>query len=477
LSGLGRSLPRFAGACIALVLIALPAATPAPADVPASVTAAAATVPEGQVTGGEPLALASGIGPALPASDPFELLAAPPLAESVPVAAEGPTGLGEPGLAESVPVTPQTAPVGEPPGDTPPAGEEPPFEREAPPRERPTEEPPAEEHREAPHEEPPHGEEPEAEGEAGESETVEQPQTPGPGGAIIGTNDAAGWGASPASTIREAHITWARVELSSSSTFSVHQTLEDHFKLLAIVGNTNDGAPLATVEPLAWGREVLAQIRAAGASNVLLAEAGNETYLKGGRPEPVQYGRMYMAAIRAIRAAGLHMPLLFNMRGDYQRSSGAEAGTWSRDSEGGGWLHDAVVAVPGLRAAILRNGIAIHPYGALGENNHDTYGVRAAAADETVARRVLGAYPPFYITEFGYDLGACGWNAGACSQEEQAVKLSAAYAEFLADPHVRGIWWYQSHDDTTGQWGFMNRDNSVRPSFGALAQIAAQQGQ
>jgi hypothetical protein len=425
-------------------------------------------VGENQPQGGEVPALTEPLGPVLATPAALAPLAGPPLAESVPVAPLAGPPAGET-IAESVPVAPQTSPPEEPGGATAPQ-EEPPFEREGPPHELPPEEPQAEE---AP-EEQPHGEEPEAEGEAEEQETVESPQSL-TGGAkmIIGTNDGAGWGPAPAARIRAGHITWDRVVLSNSTMLPLQHSLEGHFNVLAIVGNTSDSAPLSSVEPLAWGREVVKQIHAAGAANVRIAEAGNETYLKGGRPEPVHYGHMYMAAIRAMRAAGLQIPLLFNMRGDYQRPNG----TWSRDSGGGGWLHDAVVAVPGLRQAILRNGIAIHPYGGLGEDNHDTYGVDAASADEAVARRVLGAYPPFYITEFGYDLGSCGWNAGACSQQEQASKLRAAYAQFLADPHVHGIWWYQSHDDSTGHWGYMNFNNTIRPSFTALSEIAVQQGQ
>jgi hypothetical protein len=170
-----------------------------------------------------------------------------------------------------------------------------------------------------------------------------------------------------------------------------------------------------------------------------------------------------------MRAAGIHTPLLFNMEGDYQRP---ESGEWSLDRNGEGWLGDAVKAVPGLAAAILANGISVHPYGELHTNNHDTSGVRAVAADEAVARRDLGLVPPIYITEFGFNLAACGDSAGACSPTEQATKLQVAYAQFLADPHVAGIWWYQSHSDSTGDWGYMNNDNSVRPSFMALARIA-----
>jgi len=287
---------------------------------------------------------------------------------------------------------------------------------------------------------------------------------------IIGTNDAAGWGPRAAARIRAAHIVWDRVSLHAGPTFGMQVSTRDRFHVLAIVGNIEDTSPLSSVEPSAWGAYVVHQLRANRGAT--LAEAGNEMYLKGGRPEPVRYGRMYMAALAAMRAAGIHIPLLFNMRGDYERP-GTHA--WSLDSTGGGWLGDALKAVPGLGPAILANGISIHPYGSVGENSHDTYGVQSVPADERVARRDLGAYPAVYITEFGFNLAACGTPSGACSQDEQASKLRAAYASFLSDPHVAGIWWYQSHTDSTGDWGYLNTNNSPRPAYGALAQIAAQQ--
>ena len=133
--------------------------------------------------------------------------------------------------------------------------------------------------------------------------------------------------------------------------------------------------------------------------------------------------------------------------------------------------------MPGLGAAILANGLAIHPYGALGESVEDDTGVAAGATEEGVAHTVLGATPPVYVTEFGYDLRQCHANVGACSGREQASKLKAAYAAFLADPHVEGIWWYQSHDDSIGHYGLMTNRNRRRPSFKALSAIAEAEGQ
>jgi hypothetical protein len=255
----------------------------------------------------------------------------------------------------------------------------------------------------------------------------------------------------------------------------VSTSSSDGFHLRGIVGNLEDGLPLSRVEPAHWAAQVLAQLRAN--PDLSIAEAGNEMYLKGGVANPAQYGRMYLASVRAEHTAGIHVPLLFNMVGDYPTGGWSSPAGWSRDARGGGWLRAAVAAVPGLAAAIAENGISIHPYGAPGRNLHDTYGAAAPAADEAVAASVLGTIPPLYITEFGYRLDACGTGWGACSLLEQAEKLRAAYAEFMADPHVAGIWWYESHDDGTGRFGYLGRSGGSRPAFGALTRIAESQGQ
>jgi hypothetical protein len=293
-----------------------------------------------------------------------------------------------------------------------------------------------------------------------------------PAGPIIGTNDAAGWGPAPARTVLQGHITWDRVDLGShDDTLAV--SLSDGFKVLAIAGNVE--APLSDVDPGQWGAQVAYELEAN--RGISIAEAGNESYLKGGVANPVQYGHMYLDAIEDMKAAGIHTRLLFNMTGDIPLDTWADPGSWSEDANGGGWLREAVTAVPGLAGAILANGISVHPYGALGENKHDDWGIDSVAADEAVASTVLGSIPPVYVTEIGYALNECGATIGACSGNEQASKLQAAYEVFLADPHIDGIWWYQSHDDSTGEYGFMTAKNRLRPAFRVLSAIGRAVGQ
>jgi hypothetical protein len=294
------------------------------------------------------------------------------------------------------------------------------------------------------------------------------------GRVIIGTNDAAGWGPRAARTILRGHITWNRVELVDHYS-TLGQSLREGFNVLAIVNNPNDETPLSAIDPRRWGAEAVSELKSH--QGVSIAEAGNEMYLKAGLAEPVQYGLMYLAAVEDMRAAGIHTPLLFNMTGDIPLGSWADRTAWSEDAHGGGWLRDAVNGVPGLAAAILANGISIHPYGAVGENAHDDWGSASVAADESVANAVLGAVPPVYVTEIGFDLARCGDTLGACSISQQASEMRAEYTELLADAHVRGIWWYQSHDDPTGRFGFMDDNNAPRPSFTTLSAIARSVGQ
>jgi hypothetical protein len=292
---------------------------------------------------------------------------------------------------------------------------------------------------------------------------------------VIGTNDGAGWGKSASARIIAGHITWNRVEIGGSNPNTMQASLAAGFKVLGIVGNVPDGNPLSQYSPASWGAQVASQVKANPA--ISIAEAGNEMYLKGGQANPVQYGRMYLAAVEALGKAGIHTTLLFNLTGDYPFGIWTQPQGWSTDAAGGGWLQDAVKAVPGLANAIAANGVSIHPYGGVHENVHDDTGIASAAALEGVARSVLGSIPPFYVTEVGYDLARCGPSVGACSPKQQAEEMRQAYEVLVSDANIDGIWWYQSHDETTGRWGFMHDSGAVRPSFKVLSSIAEAAGQ
>jgi hypothetical protein len=67
-----------------------------------------------------------------------------------------------------------------------------------------------------------------------------------------------------------------------------------------------------------------------------------------------------------------------------------------------------------------------------------------------------------------YAIGASG-SSGAKDQAQQATLLTQMYHKLTSLPYVKGIWWYQCRDDSTGAWGLFNADGSARPSFHALA--------
>ena len=142
--------------------------------------------------------------------------------------------------------------------------------------------------------------------------------------------------------------------------------------MLAIAGNVE--APLSDVDPSQWGTQVAYELKEN--KGISIAEAGNEMYLKGGVANPVQYGHMYMAAIDDDEGRGNPHAAAVQHDRRYPAGYMGRPGSWSEDANGGGWLREAVTAVPGLASAILANGISVHPYGALGENRHDELGHR-----------------------------------------------------------------------------------------------------
>lgn len=234
-----------------------------------------------------------------------------------------------------------------------------------------------------------------------------------------------------------------------------------------LVGNPADSQPLSGVSSSTYGSTVVAD----ASPSATLLEAGNEMYFKGGVCDPASYGRLYLAGLNALRAAGATQPYVFNMMGS---TGNCTDGTPSE------WLRAALAANAGLGSAILANGVSTHPHGLANQNVNDSGGTSAVNAQENLLQNELGAIPPVYVTEFGYD--TCDPNpnesVAASSYQDATTKLQAAYQVFLRDPNVKGIWYFQSHDYGTGDcWGFMNADTTTRPQFSALSSIAISQGQ
>jgi len=291
--------------------------------------------------------------------------------------------------------------------------------------------------------------------------------TPSPptGRTIIGTNVAGGWGPEAASVNLNGHITWGRTEYGREST---QDEVRQGFRLVQVVGNTSDEQPLTAVDVESYGPMVVAQVR--GDPGASLLEAGNEMYLKGQTCDPATYGKLYLRGLNALRAANIQTPYLFNMVGSILDC------TNSTPSE---WLAGALSANPGLDSAIRANGVTAHPYGRAGQNVDDSFGTAAVNAQENLLLNQLGAIPPVYITEFGYDTcSATPWLGSADSNEDAANAIQAAYPQLLADTDVKGIWYFQTRDYSGDNcWGFLNDDNTIRPQFLVLSSFAVSQGQ
>ena len=288
---------------------------------------------------------------------------------------------------------------------------------------------------------------------------------------IIGLNNASKMGASVAKTITNGGVKWTRIEDGADPVDTVANADAEGLKTDIIVGNDSNSTPLDQINLASWVSETVAEVSdRASDPNVGLYEVMNEPVAKGNGNEgdPVTYGKMYLALYNTLIADNIHVKLLFADTGDYKKActNGCSGGyTWSQDANGGGWMRDAVNANPGLAQAILANGVTTHVYGdgSPTENDADDTGIAAVAAEENVAKTVLGAIPDFYITETGFSIGA--GSPSVPDQATQASLLNAQYTAYLADPHIKGIWVYTIDDDGSGNFGVFNSDGSPRPAF------------
>lgn len=362
---------------------------------------------------------------------------------------------------------------------------------------------------------------------------------------VIGLNAASTWGSTQAATILGAHIDWARVELGTDS---VATAVGYGFKVMGILANSADGTLITTLTDST--QAALAVSQAQGDPGALYYEFMNEPWLKGSQAWPVKYGQMYMAALTAMRSAGITQPLLFATTGDYFQQgttltnctitnasnvitttsgsttanlcgtqtvtgtnipAGATIVSVNSDTQftisanatasgsrtltiGGsfsqcgdtheGWLAQACFHVPGLAAAVRQNGVCHHPYGMPNETNNGdpgfghSSGISSLPFHITYMARsdVLGATPQMWVTEFGYRYD--GVTSGATSgvlvfdQTEQALRAGQALTKLVSFGTVRGSFWYESHDDSGGNWGVMEVGGATRPAFSTLASFA-----
>ena len=283
----------------------------------------------------------------------------------------------------------------------------------------------------------------------------------------------------PVSIFINAGLKWDRYEgFSMPSTSQPYYSPADDQALglsdLGII-DTDNNTLLSTVNPTTYANYGVSIIKAN--PGVKIWEVLNEAYYKGGVADPISYGKLYLALYNKVTASNsgiTGVTLLFNMWGDYQLSSGS----WSDAGFGGGWLHDAVAANPGLAAAIASEATSTHPYGPIVDPSPQyESGPYAVKYQQQNEQAYLGTVPPAYITEYGIDIN--GLSAPDCPGNalgEQAYQLTEAYNIFLNSSitkNVKGIIWYQAFSDSNSSPnnGIVdNNGNTPRPALQALIQ-------
>lgn len=292
---------------------------------------------------------------------------------------------------------------------------------------------------------------------------------------VIGVNGAGGWGERDAKQLVADHITGARVEQGGPYE-SVEEDAAFGFRHISvIVGNTPDSVELSSINQAAWVTETLKQIEELKPyyGDISDFEVVNEPQLKGEHyDQPAVYASMYIALDKAVTSAKLlSAPCLgFTAYGDYQK----ENGEWSQVYAGHGWNYDAVHAQPELAKAVQC--FVDHPYGLAHTNKENDWGPEALEVQhEQLVKLGFVNADKFYLTEFGVQLN--GGSPSAPTPEAQAADLKAIYEEFLSLPYVKGTWYYQLHDDSTGKWGLVEQHSGnepwvARPAFEVLENFA-----
>jgi hypothetical protein len=278
-----------------------------------------------------------------------------------------------------------------------------------------------------------------------------------PGSVVLGLVGGSGWGPEVAKKVIAAGFKSERLEAGSPWTTD-KESYENGFRNdQVIVGNTPDETKLSAINTASWVSTALAQVKEAVSFNYTLLEVGNEMYSKGGQAEPVKYAEMYMALANAVDAAGIKgVTLIFDSFGDYQEATGQI----SEISSDGGWLADALRAQPTLKGRV--QAFSAHPYGIPGVkyDGHD-WGIEGLEAEHSDAVALGFEHTDYYATEYGEEDQA----PGAANQQQQAERIKWAYEQLLSLPYLRGIWYYQLHDDGAGHWGLVSGTWEPRPAL------------
>lgn len=276
-------------------------------------------------------------------------------------------------------------------------------------------------------------------------------EPPKPTKVIIGTNDWSGWQEGPAKTMLTAGIKAGRIEgtgeLSKAIGYGAIAS-----EMMVIVGNTSDSSRLSSVNKSAQTAEVLKEAEACAARGTQLLEFMNEPYLKGAshNKEGAKYAELYLSALAAIEAKGLKVRLLASL--DCELS----------------WVE----AMPAEFWASVQ-GFTIHPYGSLSWS----YGWAGYLKCLEYASK-KGANVGWFVTEDGVELNGKttqypGFSVNSEAERQALIKSKIeTYIASTVAGGCEGFYYYQSHNDSTGTFGFMDNTNKPLPLMSTIASFA-----
>ena len=284
---------------------------------------------------------------------------------------------------------------------------------------------------------------------------------------FIGLNDFTGWGPNYTNVYYADGFRWAREgELGSGyQTGSVVDAdLSQGINVLIIV-------PDNETEAMSW-------INHYGNNPHVIYEFGNEAYLSnsGDALSAQAYAQAYEATYKAKHAAGITQPLLFMTTGDPCWSIAVDSCTNGAEL----YLEKAMDATKGGVSNLQVDAFSTHTYGGVnGDTSNHTNGVDALLAQHQDAVNHGFTNTPWYVTEWGVTLNPAqasnGPSATDCyyakSYADQASCIDSAYTKMIAygdgtsGTWLQGIMYYQTHDDSTGDWGLFTNPGATAKDY------------
>jgi hypothetical protein len=320
----------------------------------------------------------------------------------------------------------------------------------------------------------------------------------GGGGGIgspwIGLNDFTGWGPPLTHQYLSDGFRWARVEVGGN--YAPNNAIDAALGPGCADGTASDPSctvvaiiPNNATEAMTW----MNHYNTVAYASRIVYEFGNEQYLTGsGYGMTAQaYAQAYQAAYNAKHAASIPQPLLFMTTGNPCWSIAEDACSTNGDL----YLEKAMDASKGGVSNLKVDGFSTHTYGGADGNwNNSTNGVNALLAQHQDAVNRGFTNSPWYVTEWGVTLNPTQSSSQpassdclyAASYAKQASCITVAYTKMVAygdgvsGTWLKGIMYYQTHDDSTGWWGLLtspnapSKDSAGEPAGGETACTSAQ---